>query len=81
VGTFYLKKLHADWMHTLWHLIHIGGLIILLSIGLFDWIIYPSTIPIRYFAAFIQEMLISPVLYVGMSILNQTLSKISTTKN
>lgn len=77
VGTFYLKKLHAQWMHSLWHLIHIGGLILIISIGLFDWLISPTSKPIRYFANFIQEMLISPVLYVGMSILNQTLARIS----
>lgn len=80
VGTFYLKKLQAEWMHALWHLIHIGGLTIIILIGLFDWLITPSSIPIRYFAAFIQEILISPVLYVGMSILNQTMSKISPSK-
>lgn len=76
IGTFYLKKLHETWMNNLWHIIHIGGLFILIFIGLFDWIIFPTPIAIRHFANIIQELLISPVLYVGMSIMNKTLEKI-----
>lgn len=75
VGTFHLGKLKDVWMSTLWHIIHISGLCIITSIGLFDWLIMEVTLGAKIFARNIQEILISPVLYVAMGLLNKSLNK------
>lgn len=75
VGTFHLGKLKDEWMNLLWHTVHISGLLILVGIGGFDWAFGMVSNPIKYFAASIQEFLISPVLYVGMGILNKKVLK------
>ena len=74
VGTFHLGKLKDTWMSTIWHLVHISGLLIITSIGLFDWCIGGS-LTLSRFARSIQEILISPVLYVAMGLLNRSLKK------
>ncbi len=71
LGTFYLGKLKDEWMDLLWHTIHISGLVVIVSIGLFDWVFGMVSMPTKLFAASIQEFLISPVLYVGMGIINK----------
>ncbi|MGB5419148.1 hypothetical protein [Algibacter sp.] len=74
VGTYHLGKLKDTWMATIWHIVHISGLFIITSIGLFDWFIGGSLMLSR-FAKTIQEILISPVLYVAMGLLNRSLKK------
>ena len=75
VGTFHLGKLNDKWMSSLWHLIHISGLFIITSLGLFDWFIFEISRSLKQFAHTIQEILISPVLYVAMGLLNNSLKK------
>ena len=75
VGTFHLGKLKDTWMSTLWHIIHISGLFIIISLGLFDWFIGEISLNLRQFALSIQEILISPVLYFAMGLLNKSLKK------
>lgn len=75
IGTFHLGKLSDSWMSFIWHIVHISGLFILTSIGLYDWFIGETSLNIRSFAKSIQELLISPVLYVGMGVINSTLNK------
>lgn len=70
VGTYHLGKLKDQWMDLLWHTVHISGLCLLVGIGGFDWLFGMVSMPTKYFAASLQEFLISPVLYVGMGILN-----------
>ena len=75
VGTYHLGKLKDTWMATIWHFVHIGGLIIITSMGLFDWFIMEISRNLKNFAHTVQEILISPVLYVAMGILNTTLHR------
>ena len=75
IGTFFLGKLEVNWMSYLWHLIHITGLGIITSIGCYDWFIAETALKVKLVAISIQEMLISPVLYVAMGLLNKTLNK------
>ncbi|GAA4801088.1 hypothetical protein GCM10023330_03570 [Litoribaculum gwangyangense] len=75
IGTFHLGKLKDKWMSSIWHLVHISGLIIITSLGLFDWFIMELSRDIKNFAHTIQEILISPVLYVAMGLLNRSLKK------
>ncbi|WP_372756518.1 hypothetical protein [Mariniflexile sp.] len=75
VGTYHLGKLADSWMSVIWHIIHISGLGIITAIGLFDWFIYDVTLNIRLFANSIQELLISPLLYLAMGLINRTLKR------
>lgn len=70
VGSFHLGSLQQKWMSMLWHFTHITLLIIITSIGLYDWVFGMVSQPTKDLAQSIQEFLISPVLYVGMGILN-----------
>lgn len=74
-GTFYLGKLKDQWMELLWHTIHVSGLVLIVGIGFFDWVFGMISLPTKLFAASIQEFLISPVLYVGMGIINKRVLK------
>ena len=73
VGTFHLGKLADSWMSSLWHMVHISGLIILTSLGLYDFLFAEISLSLKSFARSIQELLVSPVLYAGMGLLNTTL--------
>lgn len=75
IGTFHLGKLKDNWMSFIWHIVHISGLCILTSLGLIDWLVTDIPIKLKLFCYSIQEILISPVLYVAMGLLNHTLNK------
>lgn len=75
VGTIHLGKLKDSWMSSIWHFVHISGLLILTCFGLFDWFIFGLSIRAKGFALSIQEILISPILYVAMGLLNRSLNK------
>jgi hypothetical protein len=73
-----VKQLTLDkiaWMKTIWHVIHLSGIFILLSLGVFDWIIRPLPFGVRQVMGAINEFLIGPTLFVGMGILHQFLLK------
>nr|WP_308993782.1 hypothetical protein [Mariniflexile sp. KMM 9835]MDQ8213356.1 hypothetical protein [Mariniflexile sp. KMM 9835] len=75
VGTYHLGKLEDSWMSFLWHIIHVSGLCIITALGLFDWFISSISLHLRLFANSIQELLISPLLYLAMGLLNKSLKK------
>lgn len=75
IGTFHLGKLKDKWLSSLWHLIHISGLAIIVVIGLYHWLISEITLDTKHFARGVQEILISPVLYVAMGLINKSLNK------
>jgi hypothetical protein len=75
VGTMHLGKLKDPWMSSIWHFVHISGLCIIGLIGLYDWFIASISWNLRDFAKSIQEILISPVLYLAMGFLNKSLNK------
>ncbi|MBM3440405.1 MAG: hypothetical protein FJX94_06040 [Bacteroidetes bacterium] len=73
VGTYHLGKLKDQWMAHLWHFIHISLLMIITGIGIFDWTFGMVSYKTKELAASMQEFLISPVLYVGIGLINQKL--------
>lgn len=75
IGSFHLGKIKQQWMVSLWHLIHISLLVTISCIGLYDWIFGMVSQPTKDFAQSMQEFLISPILYVGMGILNSQFKK------
>jgi hypothetical protein len=74
-GTWHLGKLNDRWMSTVWHFIHIGLLGIITLVGLYDWFIGMVSESVKDMTWTMQEFLISPVLYVGMGILNKRMNK------
>ncbi|WP_296313370.1 hypothetical protein [Winogradskyella sp. UBA3174] len=76
VGTFHLGKLKVTWMASLWHIVHVSGLCIITAIGLFDWLFLEgkTILSLSRLARTIQELLISPILYVAMGLLNRSLN-------
>lgn len=77
IGTNYLGKIEARWMFLIWHFIHVSFIVIITFVGLFDWTFGMVNIGTKEFVASMQEILISPALYVGMGIVNQRLSSIN----
>jgi len=75
VGTIHLGKLKDTWMSQMWHFIHVSGLLILTSMGFFHWYVFELSLAYKSFAVSIQELLMSPILYVGMGILNASLKE------
>jgi hypothetical protein len=74
IGTNYLGKIEARWMFLIWHFIHVSFLVVITSVGLYDWTFGMVSVGTKEFVASMQEILISPALYVGMGIVNQRLS-------
>ena len=70
VGSLALKKYTTDWMMYIWHLLHIVIISILLLMGIYDWIFGELSNQFRNIANTLFEFLISPVIYVGIGILN-----------
>ncbi|NMH86614.1 hypothetical protein [Flavivirga algicola] len=75
VGTLHLGKLKDTWMSSIWHFVHISGLCIITFLGLFVWFVSEINLSLRESAKAIQELLISPVLYAAMGLLNRSLNK------
>lgn len=73
IGTFHLGKLNDKWMYQIWHFIHISLLAVLVLIGAYDWLFGMVSKQVKDFTVTIQEFLISPVLYVGMGIIQRRL--------
>lgn len=73
IGTYHIGKAKQIWMEQIWHLVHISLLCIITGIGLYDWTFGMVTIAIKEVAASMQEFLISPILYIGMGILQKSL--------
>ena len=74
-GTYHLGRIGNLWMLYLWHIIHISLLFTITMIGVYTWIYGLPGYSVILLAKTFQEFLISPVLYVGMAILNNTFSE------
>lgn len=70
IGTHFLGQLKIQWMKQLWHFIHISLLGILIILGMYTLLIHSAPQNIREISMVFQEFLISPVLYIGMKLLN-----------
>jgi len=74
LGTLHLGRIEDRWMSYLWHFIHISLLSIITGVGLYDWAFGMVSEQVKDMTWTMQEFLISPVLYVGMGILNRRLN-------
>ena len=77
VGTVHLGKLQQSWMLLLWHLVYIGFLSIFLVIILIKLILLNISCQIGpiHISDTIKELLISPMLYFSLGLLNRLLVK------
>lgn len=69
IGSYHLKLNNIRWMYLIWHFIHITGIGLITSFGLYDLLVSPTPMFIRNLLDSINEFLISPILFVGMGIL------------
>lgn len=75
IGSYHLKLNNIKWMQIIWHIIHISGISIIIFFGIYDLLIHPTPNFIIPLLLSINELLISPVLFVGMGILYNRLAK------
>ena len=75
IGVRQLSLERIAWMKTIWHVIHLTGIFLLISLGAFDWIIRPLPYSVRQVMGAINEFLIGPTLFVSMGILHHFLLK------
>jgi hypothetical protein len=75
IGSWALEKMRALWMYELWHLIHLTLIGFLLGVGAFDWWTGGLSFGWKHIAASIHEILISPVLYTGMVLVNLSIGR------
>jgi len=76
-GTWALKQVFSRWMQYLWHFLHISAILILVSIGAYDWVFGAIGAPLRNLTATMLEFLISPLIYLAMGIISIKLVKLN----
>ncbi len=73
IGTYALKRYTVNWMMQIWHLLHIVVILLMLLLGIYDWVFGNITLQLRNIANTFLEFLISPVFYAAIAILNNNL--------
>ncbi len=76
LGTLFLKKntQPTAWMWYIWNWVHVLGMLTLLFLGVYHYLISPLPVAIKYFGSRIHLFLVSPLFYAGMGILSRSLS-------
>jgi len=75
IGIFVLYRFAVNWMSQVWNLIYLVAITFLLIIGLYDWNYGLASHSTRDFADSLTELLISPVLFVVMGIIQSRIKK------
>ena len=75
VGYFTYKKYGIKWMNDLWKVVYLVTIVLLILIGIYDWGFGPASMQVRNIAKTLHEFLISPILYLGIYIINRVLVK------
>jgi len=75
IGTFCLQKYTVPWMMLIWHFLHVLTISFLVILGLYDRYLQPLSFQLKDIAITLNELLISPTLYVSVVILNLGLKK------
>jgi hypothetical protein len=70
VGVLGLRRNVSPGLMQLWHLVYAVCLLLLVLLGMYDWFFTRAPLAIRGIADNILEFLVSPVLYVVMSIVS-----------
>jgi hypothetical protein len=72
-GNYCMKRYAPAWMLRTWRVIYIVGLGLLLLLGCYDWLVMRVPLTIRGVADDVQELLVSPLVYIGINILARVL--------
>ncbi|MBX2931652.1 MAG: hypothetical protein KF781_06895 [Chitinophagaceae bacterium] len=75
LGVYQLNSQKIGWMTTIWHIIHITGIVLICLFGIYDWIFGILPIKIRWVLGSIAEFLIAPTLYIAMGLIQYFLLK------
>jgi len=70
VGVLGLRRNVPSGMMQLWHLVYAACLLLLVLLGMYDWFFTRAPLAVRGIADNIQELLVSPVLFVVISIIS-----------
>jgi len=70
VGVLGLRKNVSPGLMQLWHLVYAACLVLLVLLGMYDWFFTRAPLAVRGIADNIQELLVSPILYVVLSIVS-----------
>jgi hypothetical protein len=73
IGTLALRAFTVGWMMQIWHLVYGIGFMILLLIGLYDWISGRAAPEVRVIANDLHQFLLSPIVYVVIGIVKSRL--------
>ena len=72
-GWLALRRQVAEWMVKIWHLLYACGVGVLLLLGAYDWAIARLPASVRSVADAVQELLVSPLLFIAMLLLLRSL--------
>jgi len=81
IGYYSFKKYDVKWIRSLWNFVYFTVVIMLILIGIYDWTLGPASASIRNVAKTMHELLISPILYAGILIINRVVARISQGQN
>ena len=70
VGVVGLRRNVSPGLMQLWHLVYAACLLMLVLLGMYDWFFTRAPLMVRGIADNIQELLVSPILYVVISIVS-----------
>lgn len=73
-GVVALRKYTVPWMMQVWHALHLFLIFLLLLFDILAWSMGSLPLPLHNLAGSLLEILISPILYVAMGLLNKRLS-------
>ena len=68
-GLRVMRRSTALWVKRLWSFIYLACILLLLLLGLSDWIIIRTPVQLRTVADNLQELLVSPLLYVAIRLI------------
>lgn len=75
IGYYAFKSYGVKWICSIWNFVYLTVVIILILIGMYDWTLGPASASIRNVAKTMHELLISPILYAGILIINRVVVK------
>ncbi|MES2110679.1 MAG: hypothetical protein V4577_18110 [Bacteroidota bacterium] len=76
IGYYAFKKYEVKWLSSVWNFVYFTVVIMMILIGVYDWTLGPASASIRNVAKTMHELLISPILYAGILIINRMVVRI-----
>lgn len=77
IGFYFLKKYNSSWIRVFWNALYITIVSLLILIGIYDWSSGHTLSPAKDISSTFYTLLISPLLYTTLLIVNRTLMKIA----